>query len=75
MTTYPWEKTQPNNGARTADWIGQVGGRVIYAHDPAFPMAEPTQEAEFTKEDFDVALRRVSRREQRSQSDEVSSGT
>lgn len=49
------------NGARTSDWIGQIEGGVLYAYD--LGMLEPENKGiEFTKEDFEKALEKVSRK-------------
>ncbi len=50
------------NGARTSDWIGQVKGGVIYAYDLSTLVSEREGITEFTKEDFERALKKVSRR-------------
>ena len=64
-----------NSGASTADWIGQTKGRAIYAYDLAAVAGESSETAGLTKEDFEDALRKASRRITPSQPDEASSGT
>lgn len=49
-------------GARTSDWIGQIKGGVLYAYDLSTPISGEKGDAEFSKEDFEIALKKVSRR-------------
>ena len=60
-----------NSGASTADWIGQIKGRAIYAYDLAALAGESSEAKGFT---FEQALQRVSRPKPKSP-DEASSGT
>ena len=50
------------NDASTSGWIGQVKGGVIYAYDLSTLVSERKGNTEFTKEDFEVALKKVSRK-------------
>ena len=49
------------NGARTSDWIEQIKDGVLYAYDLSMFESE-NQETEFTKQDFEKALGKVSRK-------------
>jgi len=49
-------------GARTSDWIGQIKGGVLYAYDLGTLVSERKGITEFSKEDFEIALKKVSRR-------------
>jgi hypothetical protein len=46
--------------ASTSDWINQVQGRTIYAYD--LSTLRKQEEQSFTKEDFEVALKKVCRK-------------
>ena len=50
------------NGARTSDWIGQIKGGVLYAYDLSTLASEGKEPIEFTKEDFERVLKKVSKR-------------
>ena len=50
------------SGARTSDWLGQVADHVIYAYDLSKLGYENVENIEFTKSDFEQALKKVSRR-------------
>lgn len=50
------------NGARTSDWIGRIKGGVLYAYDLSTLASERKEPIEFTKEDFERALKKVSKR-------------
>jgi len=52
---------QPN-GACTSDWIGQVKNRTIYAYDISTLVSENAETTPFTKENFEHALKKVSRK-------------
>ena len=49
-------------GARTSDWIGQIKGGVLYAYDLSTLVSERKGISEFSKEDFEIALKKVSRK-------------
>lgn len=52
-----------NSGASTSDWIGQTEDKAIYSFDLSNLVSQNTKGTPiFTKNDFEQALRKVSRR-------------
>jgi hypothetical protein len=49
-------------GARTSDWLDQLTGKVIYAFDLSAMFSPVQGNADFTKGDFELGLKKASRR-------------
>ena len=47
-------------GARTSDWLGQVKDGVLYAYDLSTLVSKSKGITEFTKKDFEIALKKAS---------------
>jgi hypothetical protein len=62
MTVMQEKGSLQATGARTSDWIGQIKGGILYAYDLGTLVSERKEPIEFTKEDFDQALKKVSRK-------------